>query len=524
MVTAAGLLSPGFKYDPDVEQILRFFLLPYLRHRRLPVDDAVLLDDPTRAPPWTLLDSHGRGRVDEAYFIGPAPGAGRGGRQKVSRSVAGGGKWIKQSTEDSGEVRCYGETFKWEKCRLSFHFNVAAGDRRRSHSTGWVMHEYVVVPPPGSAIVANHSACRISFTGHGKNRKRVPDDYVADAVEDVRATSTAAAAGAPPLSHEPSSHGYCADTQQDDQQSLPATEQSNQDHDYAYTDHNHQQSNQHHFPAAEQVYQDYLLSEIQSNQEHGCEQDDDGDDEQYHVLYGDLTSCQEPVVTSQPFLYQEQVTFTGLDGGHVNSDDGEHAGPRAVEPLLDAHLTRRQQDEIVNVDHDNHEAHESAAATASHSAGAPPPLQQPSAPPTLNHLQEFVDQLRAAKLAGGGGLNGAPLAEEPAAARGYHGPMPTMDSACLEKIEAYLTAAAKKLCGTGHTSGEHCDALPPVQPGTAELARVVGLFVREVVDVVKVAAAGDHGASSDQPLSDFDKAQNVLLTKLMVIINRIAMG
>ncbi|KAG8070472.1 hypothetical protein GUJ93_ZPchr0006g41329 [Zizania palustris] len=59
--------------------------------------------------------------------------------------------------------------------RLNFHYG-----KGRSGSTGWVMHEYAVVKPPG--IGASHRVSHIAFTGHGEKRKRVPDG---DLTEDV---------------------------------------------------------------------------------------------------------------------------------------------------------------------------------------------------------------------------------------------------------------------------------------------------------------------------------------------------
>uniref|UniRef100_A0A0D9VEW5 NAC domain-containing protein n=1 Tax=Leersia perrieri TaxID=77586 RepID=A0A0D9VEW5_9ORYZ len=184
MVTAAEShgLSPGFKFDPTDEMLVELYLLPYLRYRRLPYPGLVFIDDPRRLPPWLLLRHHGRGgEGEDAYFIAPAAG----GKGRQPRSVAGGGRWVKQRTNSSSEkkgsnnndlVVFGGEAFRWEKSSLNFHCHAD----RRSGSTGWVMHEIAVFPPPGSAVVVDHRVCHIAFTGHGQNRNRVPDGYVVD--------------------------------------------------------------------------------------------------------------------------------------------------------------------------------------------------------------------------------------------------------------------------------------------------------------------------------------------------------
>ncbi|KAF0932394.1 hypothetical protein E2562_010311 [Oryza meyeriana var. granulata] len=332
-------LSPGFKFEPSDEILVQLFLLPYLRDGELPLSGLVFLDDPRSLPPWMLLDRHNRGDEDDAYFIGPAEGEGR-----QVRSVAGGGRWVKQRTEAKGKAVLGDETFRWEKFSLNFH-----RDDRRSGSTGWVMHEYVVVPPPGSAIAASYRASHIAFTGHGQNRKRVPDGYVVD----------------PPYAdtHEDQEQFLPAKEQsnQDQEQFLPAKEQSNQDQEYASTDQSNQQflpaleqSNQQFLPAAEQSNQQFLpaaeqsnqliLPELeQSNQEYAYSEqnqcyivpEQESNQEEYAYdqqgyfplpLPGQsnqefscnqqyFTSWQEPLATSQQFLDLEQLLPEGLVGG-----------------------------------------------------------------------------------------------------------------------------------------------------------------------------------------------------------------
>uniref|UniRef100_J3LBU1 NAC domain-containing protein n=1 Tax=Oryza brachyantha TaxID=4533 RepID=J3LBU1_ORYBR len=238
-------LSVGFKFEPTDEMLLQFFLLPYLRDGRPPLAGLVLLDDPRALPPWMLLQRHGRGEEDGAYFIAPAAGEGR-----QVRSVAGGGRWVKQRTDAKGAVRLAGETFRWERFSLNFHC-----DDRRSGSTGWVMHEYVVFPPPGSAIATSHRACYISFTGHGQNRKRIPDGYGLEAsqstssslaadVEASQSQSTSSSLAAAPEQQSNQEYAYG----EQNQCSIVPQQQSNQE--YAYGEQNQccivpqQQSNQ----------------------------------------------------------------------------------------------------------------------------------------------------------------------------------------------------------------------------------------------------------------------------------------
>uniref|UniRef100_A0A0D9YQQ6 NAC domain-containing protein n=1 Tax=Oryza glumipatula TaxID=40148 RepID=A0A0D9YQQ6_9ORYZ len=574
MATAAESqgLSPGFKFNPSVEQLLCFFLLPYLRHQRLLVDGVVFLDDPASAPPWALLHRHGRGGEDEAYFIGPVPaGDGHGGRrqQQVSLTVTGGGggKWIKQRTErPRGEeervVVFGGETFRWEEFSLNFH----ADERCRSGSTGWVMHEFAVVPPAGSRVAATHTACRIAFTGHGQKRKRVPDGYVFVDVH-VQTAAAAAAAVPPPLpmlcscaepphpgaSHvehfsddHPPPHSYTYYTQEY-QQFLPAAEQSDQEQEYCLPE--QQNFQDYHVAAAEQTDQDYFYTEmINQEQDYAYQQQDYAyQQQQQHLFHGD------PLATSQQFLGQDhEVMFTGLGGGLVVSDNGELAAvaaPATEPPVHDVFLETLVPEPPENAYVDG--AGESAMASAS-SAGGAPLLEQPFATPP----QQFLDQEPApAGLNDGGAMiynnNGdgehdaAPAAQPPA--RYYSGPVPAVDSVFLDKMREYLMADAKELCRipvehAPTNNGDHAAAPasaaddplaaqhghgsapppPPVPPDTAELERVVGHLLREVEDIIKVAAAGGYGGSSDKPLSSFDQAQNQILAKLMVVFNQVA--
>uniref|UniRef100_A0A0D9VF10 NAC domain-containing protein n=1 Tax=Leersia perrieri TaxID=77586 RepID=A0A0D9VF10_9ORYZ len=249
MVTAAESqgLSPGYKFDPTDEMLVELFLLPFLRREGLPLSGVVFLHDTRILPPWTLLDRHGLDVVDGAgaYFISPAVA------RRQSRSVAGGGRWVKQQRAlREGEVAVGGEAFRWVKSSFSFHRD---GDGR-SGATGWVMHEISVVPPPGSAIASTHTACRIFFSGKGRNRKRVPDGYVVGVNQEYAFV---------PQQQQSSQDCFLQEPLVESQQFLDQM-QSNQGQEYGgacYTQQNNQdqeQSNQEYFPEAEQSNQQFL--------------------------------------------------------------------------------------------------------------------------------------------------------------------------------------------------------------------------------------------------------------------------
>ncbi|KAL5211593.1 hypothetical protein ABZP36_022440 [Zizania latifolia] len=161
-------ISPGFKFSPSDDELVKLFLLPYLLRQPLPADGLVVVDDPYKAPPWSLLQRNDREMEDDGYFLAPVAGEGR-----QARVVEGGGKWITQRVEGNGELLVDGMAIEWQKMRLNFHYGEG-----RSGSTGWVMHEYAVVKPPG--IGASHRASYIAFTGHGEKRKRVPDGHLTE--------------------------------------------------------------------------------------------------------------------------------------------------------------------------------------------------------------------------------------------------------------------------------------------------------------------------------------------------------
>ncbi|CAO2045532.1 unnamed protein product [Urochloa humidicola] len=100
--------------------------------------------------PQDLLDRHRRGGDVDAYFFVSSTrqerncGGGAGTWKSQKRVVGAGGKY-------------------WSQHNLNLHTD-------RGGSVGWVMHEYVLTDPSCRPI----KICHISFSGHGRNSKRVP--------------------------------------------------------------------------------------------------------------------------------------------------------------------------------------------------------------------------------------------------------------------------------------------------------------------------------------------------------------
>uniref|UniRef100_A0A0E0LTU3 NAC domain-containing protein n=1 Tax=Oryza punctata TaxID=4537 RepID=A0A0E0LTU3_ORYPU len=277
-------LTPGFKFEPSDEQLVQFFLLPYLRDLPVPLGGLVIRDDPRSVPPWKLFARNGRGDEEDAYFLAPADGEGR-----QARTCDGGrGRWITQRLERTGDLRLVGgEAVVFEKHRLNYH----AGEGRCG-STGWVMHEYAVVKPV--ALGARHRACHIAFTGHGQKRKRVPDGYV-DVEDDGSKASTSAAAAIPPSSTAMST---CP----------PLTCPSNAAYNQVY----HippEQTNQQNFPVEHNV-------QIQQHAYYQSQYQEHYSDEEKNLLqqikqeqYYDQQNCFLPDQGNQEVYYDEQQNF-----------------------------------------------------------------------------------------------------------------------------------------------------------------------------------------------------------------------
>ncbi|KAF0924791.1 hypothetical protein E2562_014898 [Oryza meyeriana var. granulata] len=102
MEAAAGAdgLLPGLKFDPRDDELVARYLLWRLQGQPLPLDGVILDDDPLSAPPWKLLEEHGRGV--EAFFFADAR-AKNGKRSQQKRTVEGGGFWQGQHMCVDGE-------------------------------------------------------------------------------------------------------------------------------------------------------------------------------------------------------------------------------------------------------------------------------------------------------------------------------------------------------------------------------------------------------------------------------------
>jgi hypothetical protein len=163
--------SAGFKFDPDDDELVEYYLLPKILRQQLPLEGVIIDDDPLSMPPWKLLPKHKR--KDEAFFF--ANGEKKhdnGSRQR--RTLVDGGCWQGQKfVVDGDKLPVSGgsgtEMITWKKYLLNFHLHGTKG------STGWVMHEYSISAPDN--LVSSQRLYRIRFSGHGQSAKRVPDDY-----------------------------------------------------------------------------------------------------------------------------------------------------------------------------------------------------------------------------------------------------------------------------------------------------------------------------------------------------------
>ncbi|KAF7013790.1 hypothetical protein CFC21_027840 [Triticum aestivum] len=188
MVNPADVLglTRGYKLEPLDEEAVEYYLLRRLLGQELPLEGIILEDDPLSAPPWELLNKHER--EDDAFFF--AYGQTIDSKEsRNKRTCAGGGCWEGQKVVvDDKEliVPDSGMEITWKKYQLNFHKDGEKG------STGWVMHEYSVTAPPDLAS-SSLRLYRILFSGHGKKRKREPDDYGHDDSGERAATRQAIA-------------------------------------------------------------------------------------------------------------------------------------------------------------------------------------------------------------------------------------------------------------------------------------------------------------------------------------------
>lgn len=163
---AAQILGhpPGVNFRPDDDELVEFFLLPRLRGEPSWFPGVVVIDDDSAANtlPWNLLKRHGLVDDGNAYFFVHTNNE----VARQDRYCPGDGTWVSQRQESGSSCIC-GETIKWRRTNLNLQMG-----RGKKGSMGWVMHEYTLTEPPCPFL----KICHVTFTGHGKWRKRVPDD------------------------------------------------------------------------------------------------------------------------------------------------------------------------------------------------------------------------------------------------------------------------------------------------------------------------------------------------------------
>ncbi|CAN6237877.1 unnamed protein product [Urochloa humidicola] len=157
-------LPPGVHFSPDADELVDLYLLPRARGEPAPYHGVAVLDDDAAGStlPEDLLDRHGRAGDLDAYFFvrgGGAMTTKPGARQ--DRGCGGGGAtWKSQKRVVDDKARY------WSKHNLNLHL----GRGESGGSVGWVMHEYALTDPSFPPL----KLCHVSFSGHGRNSKRVP--------------------------------------------------------------------------------------------------------------------------------------------------------------------------------------------------------------------------------------------------------------------------------------------------------------------------------------------------------------
>jgi len=135
-------LPPGVHFRPDDDELVEFYLLPRARGEPAPFPAGVVVVDDDAAGstlPWELLERHGRGAEDEAYFLVRGSGDGGDGQDKrgarQERGCGGGGTWKSQKRLAHG-----GEKVRWSRHNLNLHM----GRGESGGSVGWVtmLHGY----------------------------------------------------------------------------------------------------------------------------------------------------------------------------------------------------------------------------------------------------------------------------------------------------------------------------------------------------------------------------------------------
>ncbi|KAG2650271.1 hypothetical protein PVAP13_1NG198676, partial [Panicum virgatum] len=173
--TAIGL-PPGLNFHPDDDELIEFFLLPTVRGEPAWFPGVIVIGDDTAANtlPWKLLERHGLAGDDEAYFfVRTKDGIKEAARQ--DRYCAGGARWVSQRPV-LGASCIGGERIEWRRINLNLQMGRGKSSGGGGGSTGWVMHEYTLTEPACPFL----KICHVSFSGHGKGRKRVPDEEYSD--------------------------------------------------------------------------------------------------------------------------------------------------------------------------------------------------------------------------------------------------------------------------------------------------------------------------------------------------------
>jgi hypothetical protein len=184
-------LPPGVHFHPDEDELVEFYLLPRARGEPVLFPSVTVIDDDAAGTtlPWDLLERHGRGGDDEAYFFvrGSSDGEAKKPGARQERRCGGGGKWVSQRRQAPDDKRVTaGERVPWTMHNLNMHVDGGGG------SVGWVMHEYVLTDPSFPPV----KICHVCFTGHGKNRKRMPGSAVDGQSESAQVMKRARVAAA----------------------------------------------------------------------------------------------------------------------------------------------------------------------------------------------------------------------------------------------------------------------------------------------------------------------------------------
>ncbi|KAJ1281336.1 hypothetical protein BS78_04G298300 [Paspalum vaginatum] len=165
-------LPPGVRFDPTPDELIEFYLLPRALGKPPAVQGVIIDEDAAAAAstrhPWKLLTGHRRTDDDEAYFFERTTAA---AAARQDRACGKHWTWVSQKRAPDKMTPMCGEQVTWGKNSLNLQRLTDSGRRKKSGSTGWVMHEYIIASPQCPLKI-----CHVAFTGHGQKRQRVPDD------------------------------------------------------------------------------------------------------------------------------------------------------------------------------------------------------------------------------------------------------------------------------------------------------------------------------------------------------------